>query len=85
MSHGVLPCMYYVCTDLRQVRLNCSPGGLLVPLDPGALHEDHFRIVVGVGADLELARLRVQGKRVESHRADERDVGGLNKERKVKR
>ena len=50
---------------------------LSLPLNFAGLVECHFGHVVGVGAHLELARLRVQGEVVKPHRADEVDVGGL--------
>ena len=48
-----------------------------LPLNFAGLVECHLGHVVGVGAHLELAGLRVQGEVVKPHWADEVDVGGL--------
>ena len=44
--------------DVDVVVEDDGAGGLDVTLDPGRLQEDHLGVVVGVGADLELAGLQ---------------------------
>jgi len=48
-------------TERRNVNVVVQNNGtrrFLIALDAGTLHEDHLGVVVGVGANLKLARLR---------------------------